>query len=49
MGRRHYGSHFNDFGNIMIGADMFKILRLLGIVLLCVHVYACTFWKVTKS
>ena len=39
-------SRFNDIGNIVLGADLFKILRLLLVVLLCVHVYACAFWKV---
>ena len=42
-------SRFNDFGNIMFGASLYKILRLLFIVVLCVHMYACAFWKVPGS
>jgi hypothetical protein len=28
---------------------MFKILRLLAIVLITVHIFACAWWKVGKA
>jgi hypothetical protein len=35
-----------DFAIIVIGPGLFKIGRLLSVVLLTVHLLACLFWRV---
>ena len=39
-------SRISDVGTIVLGASLFKILRLLAVLLLVVHTFACVWWKV---
>jgi hypothetical protein len=43
------GRQLQDYAVISIGASSFKILRLLFVVALAVHIFACAFWKVSRA
>ena len=38
-----------DYAVLILGAAVFKIARLLFVVFLCVHLFACAFYRVKKE
>jgi hypothetical protein len=40
---------FQDYMVLYFGSAIFKITRLLAIAMLCVHCFACAFFRVKKE